>query len=105
MSTAILNLTAVLLYSVAGIVLFRRLTSRQGDASSKVPILWLSLAAVAAHAVGIYLSLAPQEQWSLGMTNAFSLIACVVALVFTMMAFWRPIENLGVAVLPGRRSK
>lgn len=100
MITAILNLAAVLLYSSAGVVLFRRLMSKQTEASSKAPILWVSLAAVIIHALSIYITLTPQDQWSLGMTNAFSLVACAVALVFTLLAFWRPIENLGVAVMP-----
>lgn len=100
MNMAILNLAAALLYSGAGIVLFRQLVSEQGSASGRSPALWISLAAVSIHALVIYLTLSPQDQWSMGMTNAFSLIACAVAAVFTVLAFLRPIENLGVAVMP-----
>ena len=100
MIMAILNLTAILLYSSAGIVLFKRLISKQVEASAKTPVLGLCLAAVVTHVLVIYITLAPLDQWSMGMTNAFSLIACAVALIFTMLAFWRPIENLGVAVMP-----
>ena len=100
MSTAILNLTAILLYSSAGVVLFKRLISKQVDTPAKTPVLWLCLSAVATHALVIYITLSPQDQWSMGMTNAFSFIACAVALIFTVLAFLRPIENLGVAVMP-----
>jgi ABC-type uncharacterized transport system permease subunit len=100
MGTAILNLSAVLLYSSAGAVLFRRLTSTRGEKSGRTSILWISLAAVLIHALILYATLSLEDQWSMGMTNAFSLIACAVAAIFTLLAFLRPVENLGVAVMP-----
>jgi len=96
----ILNLTATLLYSTAGFILFRRLISGTGSTSSKLPVLSLSVAAVLIHSIIIYTGIAPHDQWNLGMTSTFSIITWAVACIFTGIAFWRPIENLGVAVMP-----
>ena len=63
-------------------------------------ILMCASAAVVLHCIILYSGLAPHSQWSLGITNAFSIITWSVALVFTIIAIRRPIENLGVVVLP-----
>lgn len=100
MTMVILNLAAVLLYSTAGVILFKQLISKQGGWTGKTSILSISVVAVLTHALIIYITMSPNDQWSMGMTNAFSIVACAVAAIFTILAFWRPIENLGVAVLP-----
>jgi ABC-type uncharacterized transport system permease subunit len=95
-----LYLTATLLYSISGFVLFRRLISATGGTSSKSPVLILSVAAVLIHGIIIYTGMASHDQWNLGMTSTFSIITWAVAGIFTGIAIWRPIENLGVAVMP-----
>ena len=100
MTIQILNLTAASLYIVAGVLIIRRLFSGKSESTNKLPILILSAVAVILHGIILYSDLAPRVEWSLGLTNAFSIIAFAVAAVFTIIATRRPVENLGVAVLP-----
>jgi len=100
MTMLILNLTATLLYISSGFILFRQLIRGRDIATSKTPVLILSVAAVLVHGGIIYAGMLHHDQWDLGITSAFSIIAFAVAGVFTGIAIWRPIENLGVAVMP-----
>jgi ABC-type uncharacterized transport system permease subunit len=100
MTTSILNLAVSSLYVIAGILLTRRLFLGESQPASKRPVLMLSATAVILHCSIIYIKLAPQTQWSLGLTNALSVVACAVAIVFTVIAWRRPIENLGAVVMP-----
>lgn len=100
MTMQILNVTATALYIIAGFLLIRRLFSGETGRVNKRVVLILSAVAVALHCVILYADLAPHAEWSLGLTNAFSIIACAMAAAFTVIAMRRPIENLGVVVLP-----
>lgn len=100
MITSILNLAASTLYLIAGILLTRRLFRGENQPSGKQPVLMVSATAVILHCAIIYINLAPQTHWSLGLTNALSVVACAIGLVFTALALRRPIENLGMVVMP-----
>ena len=100
MTMQILNLTATSLYIIAGFLLLRRLFSGKGGAVNRRLVLILSAAAVIVHSIILYADLAPHAEWSLGLTNAFSIVACAIAAVFIVIAIRRPIENLGVVVMP-----
>ncbi|MDJ0958209.1 MAG: cytochrome c biogenesis protein CcsA [Arenicellales bacterium] len=100
MTMQILNATAALLYIVAGGLLIRQLFSGKSGTTNKLPVLILSAVAVILHAIILYLDLAPHPEWSLGLTNAFSIVAFAVAAAFTVIAITRPIENLGAVVMP-----
>lgn len=100
MIITLLNLMAAALYLIAGGLLIQRLFSGQIGTVEKRGILIWSATAVTLHCIILYSGLAQHSQWSLGITNAFSIITCSVALVFTLIATRQPIENLGVVVLP-----
>lgn len=100
MITLILNLAAVSLYFAAGFLLAKRLVSGEADPGQKTPILWMCGVAVVLHCVILYADLAAGGQWRLGLTNALSFAAVVIAIVYTALACQRPIENLGAFVLP-----
>ena len=100
MLTSFLNIAAASLYIIAGVLLGRRLRSGDDGSTGRRPALIISTVAVVLHGVVLYTDLGPRLEWSLGLTNAFSIIACALAMVFIALATTRPIENLGVAVLP-----
>lgn len=91
---------AAALYLIAGGLLIHRLFLNRTAAVNKREIVALSAVAVVLHCIILYAGLAPHSQWSLGITNAFSIITCAIALVFTFITTRQPIENLGVVVLP-----
>lgn len=100
MIIGLLNLTTTAFYLTAGGLLIHRLFVRGIGPTDTRRILILSAIAVAQHCIILYSGLAPHSHWSLGITNAFSMITWAVALVFTIIAMRQPIENLGVVVLP-----
>lgn len=100
MASTVLDLAAVVLYLTAGLLLARRLFSEKDGAENKQHILWITAMAIVLHCVILYRGLAPQDQWHLGLTNAFSFVACTVSIVFTVLACQRPIAILGIVVLP-----
>jgi ABC-type uncharacterized transport system permease subunit len=67
---------------------------------TKSRILLLGLAAVLLHAVLLYQKLLTPDGVNFGFFNALSLLTWLIALLLVLTAFDRPLENLGIALLP-----
>lgn len=96
-----LALMSVTLYVTATVVLGRRLASWQGavqGAAPKLPI--LAFAAVALHGVLLYAGIVTEGGLHLGFFDVASLVSWVAALLLLVGAMRRPLDNLGLLVLP-----
>lgn len=93
------SLLAILLYVSTGALLAVRLF-RSGAPWEKGGLILLGLAAVLLHALVLAQTIPVQGGWRLGFANAASLVSGAVALLLLISALLRPVENLGIAVLP-----
>ena len=101
MSSAITGLLAILCYLAAGTLLGWRLSRKAaGPLSGKGRILALGFAGVALHALLLYQKLLTLRGIDFGFFNAVSLLTWLIALLLLVSAVRRPVENLGIAVLP-----
>lgn len=98
MLTPMLTLIASVLYVSAGSLLVRGLFEAGPSTSRKFLTLGLATAGVILHAIAIVTTMSPHLAF--GFTSAASLIAWVITALFVVTALARPIENLGVLVLP-----
>jgi ABC-type uncharacterized transport system permease subunit len=101
MNIAFMNPLAAALYFSVGFLLWRDL--RHGTRASRGARLGIfSLAAGAAllHAAVLYAGLLRDNALNLGLTNAISLVAWAVVLIYLLSALRRPIESLGIFILP-----
>ena len=99
--TLALALMSVALYIAATVVLGRRLSTWQGaleGAAPRLPI--IAFAAVALHGVLLYVGVVTDKGLQLGFFDAASLVAWVAALLLMVGALRRPLDNLGLLVLP-----
>ena len=99
------GIIALVLYSVSGLLLARRLfhdrtKPEQEGGLSKLQILAIGLIAVIFHTITLYHSLFVAGGLNLGFFNALSLIACLIALLVLLAALSNPVESLGVFLLP-----
>ncbi|MDX1432667.1 MAG: cytochrome c biogenesis protein CcsA [Gammaproteobacteria bacterium] len=96
-----LALAAASLYLTATWSLGRRLRAAPAVGELRTPKLpAFTVLAVAAHGVLLYLGIVGDQGLKLGFFNAASLIAWVAALVLVIGAARRPLDNLGLLVLP-----
>ena len=96
-----LALMSVTLYVVATVVLGRRLSAWQGSLQGAVPRLpVIAFVAVALHGVLLYSAVVTDNGLQLGFFDAASLVAWVAALLLMLGALRRPLDNLGLLVLP-----
>lgn len=101
MTNPLWNFLAIALYLAAGTWLATRLA--RGEATtSRVhhALLGIGVAAVAAHALVLFGEPAPVHGLNLSLTGAFSLVAWLVACLYLLVAVSRPVDNLGVIVMP-----
>lgn len=99
MLTAILSLGAGGLYLGAGALLIKHLWGT-GLAGLR-PVFALVLAAVLVHGVVLYATVFPESAAiNVGLTNAASLSAWIVAVIFLATALVRPAYELGAVILP-----
>lgn len=98
MLTPMLTLIASVFYLSAGGLLVRGLFEAGPSTSRKFLTLGLATAGVILHAISIANTMSPHLAF--GFTSAVSLIAWVITALFVVTALARPIENLGVLVLP-----
>jgi ABC-type uncharacterized transport system permease subunit len=92
---------ACLLYAAAAVLLGRRI-QRGADAaavSSRAP-LGLALGGLLVHGYLVLATTVVDGGLRLGLFNAGSLVAWVVALLLVVAAFRMPVENLGIAIFP-----
>ena len=89
------------LYFLVGTILFQRL--RQGGVLSGAArnlAFGSGAVAVVLHAVTLYAGLRVDEGLNLALINALSLVAWAVALLFLAAALYRPVNNLGIVIMP-----
>ena len=99
--TLALALMSVLLYVTATVVLGRRLSTWQGTlegVTPKLPI--IAFLAIALHGVLLYARVVTDDGLQLGFVDVASLVAWVAALLLVIGALRRPLDNLGLLVLP-----
>ncbi len=89
------------LYFLVGTILFQRL--RQGSVLSGAArnlAFGAGGVALALHAVTLYTTLRVDDGLNLALINALSLVAWAVALLFLVVALYRPVNNLGIVIMP-----
>lgn len=97
----VLALMSVALYVAATVLLGRRLVSWQGaveGAAPRLPI--VAFVAVALHGALLYAGIVTDDGLHLGFFDVASLVAWVAALLLIVGAMRRPLDNLGLLVLP-----
>lgn len=95
------TLLAMALYFTAGTLLWSRLRrGESGRGSSRSLALAAGAAAAALHAFPLYLGMFTHGGLNLAFTNAASLVAWVIAVLFLLAALSRPVETLGVLIFP-----
>ncbi len=96
-----MNLLAALLYFSVGTLLLLGLRSPDKTGpGARLGVFALALGAVLAHASILYAGLLHEGGLDLGLTNAISLVALAVAVLFLITAATRPIESLGIFIMP-----
>lgn len=101
MSILLLCLITVPAYFAAAVLFSLRLTGKLSPAAfSKQKILVIVLGAVLLHSLLLYRQLVTPDGINFGFFNALSLLTWLIALLFMLIAFTRPVENLGIAILP-----
>lgn len=101
MDDILLSFLAVPAYLAAAALFMLRLTGKVSSAAfSKQKILLLALAAVLLHAVLLFRQLLTPDGINFSFFNVLSLLTWLIALLLTLTAFERPVENLGIAVFP-----
>jgi len=101
MTNPLLDFLAIVSYLAAAALIASRLVRGEAIAGRhRVALFVLVAAAVLLHAVGLYTDPRLASGLDLSLTGAFTLVACVVACLYLLVSLWRPIDNLGVVVLP-----
>ena len=101
MSDSVMNFLALALYFVAGFLLAQRLLRGQFVTGGvRIGILSLALGAIVLHATLLHVVLWTGTGVNLALTPAFSLVAWVVASLYLVTSLIRPVDNLGVLVMP-----
>lgn len=97
-----LALPAIFLYLICTQQIWRRLRSRaagvQIPCGRDIALLWIG--ALVLHALAIYTGIVTPEGITLGISHAFSLVGWLVALIVLIALHSRPVENLGLILLP-----
>ena len=100
MTNPLLNFFAAALYLIAAIVIGRELWRGQATAGAKRLALVLTLGGVVLHAALLYTNVRAAGGLNLALAGAFASVAWVVAVLYALTSLSRPVENLGVIVLP-----
>lgn len=101
MTNPVMNFLALALYFIVGGLLGRHLMRGEAVTGSvKLGIFSLGLGAVVLHAALLYIMLWTVSGLNLALTPAFSLVAWVVAVMYLTASLIRPVDNLGVFIMP-----
>jgi ABC-type uncharacterized transport system permease subunit len=97
-----LHFLAPAFYLIAGGLLAAQLLvrGRALTGSARLGILALAARGLILHGALLLSRLGPAGDVNLALTSAFSLVAWVATLLFLLVALLRPIENLGILILP-----
>ena len=99
--TILLALTSIVLYLAATLLLGLRLTTTHfATGMTRSSVEATAIAAVCAHGALLYHGVVTEAGLSLGFFNATSLTAWVIALFLLVATLSKPVDNLGVFVLP-----
>ena len=101
MTTIISALLAIACYLGSGALIASRLfRGAAGMVSSRLPGLLLGWAGLLLHAVVLYYDIHGDDRINLGFFIAASMIAWTVLLVLMLSAITKPVENLGIVLMP-----
>jgi len=100
MTNTAVNFFAGALYVSAAVVLWRNMIQGEPARSRHTLALLLALAAIVVHAVLLYGELLQAGGINLALAGAFSLVAWVVACLYLVASLWRPVDYLGVIIMP-----
>ena len=100
MYTTLLTIAAVVLYFASGSVFAVRLFGSQTRKPAKILGTVLGFAALLIHLVVIYQALHTASGLNFSFFNAVSFAAWVVCLVFLLSSIRKPLETLGIVLLP-----
>ncbi len=101
MTNPVMNFLALALYFVVGALLGQRLMRGEiVTGGVKIGIFSLGLGAVVLHAALLYTGLWTASGLNLALTPAFSLVAWAVATLYLATSLVRPVDNLGVFIMP-----
>jgi ABC-type uncharacterized transport system permease subunit len=101
MTNPLWNFLAIALYTASGAWLATRLA--RGETTTRPAhraLLAVGITAVALHAMALYVAPPPGPELNLSLTGAFSLVAWVVACLYLLVSTSRPVDNLGVVIMP-----
>ncbi len=97
----LLIIATITAYIIAGTLLSVRLVNLSRTTSdNKSYALLIALLAVLGHGWMTYHQVDLQSGLNLAFFNAVSLISLTIAALLTLVAFFRPVENLGIAIYP-----
>jgi len=101
MNTNLIAFTAIVFYATGGTLLAVRLfRGPSGILKSKIAPISIGLVAVLLHAFTLYHGILTVAGLNLGLFNAVSLIAWIIALLLVASSLTKPVENLGIVFLP-----
>jgi ABC-type uncharacterized transport system permease subunit len=100
MTQSLLVFLALGLYAAVGLMLWRRFRAAVSDPAGLKTLHALGVVALILHAVILHGTLRLETGFNVALTGAFSAVAWVVAVLFVLTALTKPIENLGIVVMP-----
>lgn len=101
MTNSLLNFFAIAFYlAAAAMLLYRLARGAPATPANRAALLGAGLAAVVLHAIVLYGAPEPPAGINLSLTGAFALVAWVVVCMYLLVSLWRPIDNLGVFIMP-----
>lgn len=101
MANPALNFLALALYLATGALIAHRLVSgRIVSTGAKIGTLGLAAGALVLHAALLQPGLRVDAGLNLSLTAAFSLVAWIVAALYVSAALCRPLDSLGIIIMP-----
>ncbi len=101
MANPVTNFLALSFYIITGVLLAQRLAQgRPAVTGARIGMLSLALGAIVLHIAVLYPGLRLDAALNLSLTTAFSLVAWIVAVLYLGTALYRPVDGLGVIVMP-----
>ncbi len=99
MSNTIISFAAIAGYLATATLLAMRLTNKI-KIDNKTRLILLGLVAVVLHATVLALNMFTPQGINFGFFNAVSLLSWLIALILMTAALTKPVENLGIVLLP-----
>ncbi len=100
MNPNILPLLSAVLYMTSGFITGSRLFTRSDNPLPRSIPLLTGFAALLLHAVVLYQGTILTAGFNLGVFNAFSLVAFSIAAILLVSSLSKPVDNLGIILLP-----